>query len=338
MDSIRVLNAEEVRSKLTITAAIEAVESAYVQKATGRGEAWPLLFHEFVDDVRDMDLKSGNLDGDGVWGLKVISCYKDNPEKGLPVYHSAAIVFDLETGMPRAVLNAGPVTSLRTGAAGAVGAKYLARTDSRSLVICGTGGLAPYLLAANMAAMPKLEHISLVNPLHPSSAAERTKEIVSTASRLLQNAGLALTAHIEASADLESSVRAADVIMCATPSTTPYIRGEWIRPGTHLSCMGADKPGKQEIDEGIFRRAVTVVDDETQCFNVGECEKAHRDGILSPGLAQIGSIVSGATPGRTSSEQITVFDSTGLALQDLAAYARVIDAAERAGEGTVLSF
>lgn len=338
MDSIRVLNAQEVRDQLTITMAIEAVESAYAQKHAGSGQAWPLIFHEFEDGVRDMDLKSGNLDGDGIFGLKVISCYKDNPAHGLPVYHSAALAFDFETGMPRAVLNAGPVTSFRTGAAGAVGAKYLARADSRELLVCGTGGLAPYLVASTLAVLPNIGHVTLVNPHHPDGAARRLEAIREDVALLLDEANLSSSAVMEASTDLEGAVRAADVIMCATPSYKPYIRAGWVRPGCHLSCVGADKPGKQEVDEQLLAHAHVVVDDEAQCFSVGECEKAHAAGMLSAGLPEIGAVICGAAAGRTSDGQVTVFDSTGLALQDLATYSRVIAAAEAANAGTTITF
>ena len=121
MDTIRILNADEVRGLVTVPMAIEAVEAAYSQKHAGTGSVWPLLYHDFREGVRDMDLKSGNLDGDGIWGLKAISCYYDNPEQGLPVYHGTSLVFDYATGAPKAVLNAMPITRFRTGAAGAVG-------------------------------------------------------------------------------------------------------------------------------------------------------------------------------------------------------------------------
>ncbi len=339
MDVIRILNEGEVRSLVTIPMALEAVEAAYAQKHAGQGSAWPLLFHEFVEGTRDMDLKSGNLDGDGIWGLKAISCYQDNPERGLPVYHGTSLVFDFKTGAPKAVLNAMPITRFRTGAAGAVGAKWLARADAATLVVCGDGGLCPYLIAANLLALPQLERVVVTNPLHGETEAGRLSAIGEEVSALLREAGAnASTAPAAAprieTAGLAEAVSQADVIMTATPSRAPYLRAEWVRPGTHISCVGADKPGKQEVESAVLAGARVVADDVRQCLTVGECEIPHAEGVLSAELDEIGAVIAGDAPGRTSDEQVTVFDSTGLSLQDLATIARLVSRAEAEGVGT----
>jgi len=331
MDTIRILNADEVARLVTIPMAIEAVEGAYVQKHEGTGSVWPLLYHDFREGVRDMDLKSGNLDGDGIWGLKAISCYYDNPEQGLPVYHGTSLVFDYATGAPKAVLNAMPITRYRTGAAGAVGARWLARKDSRVLVVCGDGGLCPFLIAANLVALPQLKRVIVTNPLHGDSDASRLAAIAGDLDGLLAGTGIAAPA-VE-TAGLEAAVRQADVIMTATPSYEPYLRAEWVRPGTHLSCVGADKSGKQEADSKLLAGARVVVDDVRQATTVGECEIPYAQGLLVNQLDEMGAVIAGAVPGRTSDDQITVFDSTGLSLQDLATIARIVKAAEAEGVG-----
>jgi ornithine cyclodeaminase/alanine dehydrogenase len=334
MDVIRILNEGEVRSLVTIPMALEAVEAAYAQKHAGQGSAWPLLFHEFVDGVRDMDLKSGNLDGDGIWGLKAISCYQDNPEQGRPVYHGTSLVFDFETGAPKAVLNAMPITRFRTGAAGAIGAKWLARADAATLVVCGDGGLCPYLIVANLLALPQLERVVVTNPLHGETDAGRLDAISAEVAVLLREAGANAAAPRIETAGLADAVSQADVIMCATPARTPYLRAEWVRPGTHVSCVGADKPGKQEAESALLAGARVVADDVRQCLTVGECEIPHVEGVLSAELDEIGAVIAGDACGRTSDEQITVFDSTGLSLQDLATIARIVSRAEAEGVGT----
>ena len=334
MDTIRILNADEVAGLVSIPMALEAVEGAYAQKHQGYGSAWPLLFHEFVDGVRDMDLKSGNLDGDGIWGLKAISCYYDNPDQGLPVYHGTSLVFDYATGAPKAVLNAMPITRFRTGAAGAIGAKWLARKDSHTLVICGDGGLCPYLVAANLLALPQLTRVIVTNPLHGATDPARLDQIQGTVAELLEGTD-AVIPTIETGM-LEESVRQADVIMTATPSYEPYLRAEWVRPGTHVSCVGADKSGKREAESALLAAARVVADDVHQCLTVGECEMPHKQGVLGGELDEIGAIIAGATPARTSDEQITVFDSTGLSLQDLATIARIVKRAEAEGVGTTV--
>ena len=334
MDHIRILNEGEVRSLVTVPMALEAVEAAYAQKHAGQASVWPLLFHEFVDGVRDMDLKSGNLDGDGVWGLKAISCYQDNPEQGRPVYHGTSLVFDFETGAPKAVLNAMPITRFRTGAAGAVGAKWLARADAATLVVCGDGGLCPYLIVANLLALPQLERVVVTNPLHGETDAGRLDAISAEVAALLGEAGTNVVAPRTETAGLAEAVSQADVIMCATPARTPYLRAEWVRPGTHVSCVGADKPGKQEAESALLAGARVVVDVVRQCLTVGECEIPHAEGALSTELDEICAVIAGDAPGRTSDDEITVFDSTGLSLQDLATIARIVSRAEAEGVGT----
>ena len=335
MDTIRILNADEVAGLVSIPLALEAVEGAYAQKHAGRASVWPLLFHEFVDGVRDMDLKSGNLDGDGIWGLKAISCYYDNPDQGLPVYHGTSLVFDYATGTPKAVLNAMPITRFRTGAAGAVGAKWLARKDARVLAICGDGGLCPYLIAANLLALPQLDRVVVTNPLHGRTESDRLSQIQDDVSVLMGAQGTGVPA-VE-TAGLEDAVRQADVIMTATPSYEPYVRAEWIRPGTHLSCVGADKAGKQEVESAVLAQARVFADDVHQCLTVGECEKPHAQGVLAEDLDELGAVIAGDVPGRASDEQVTVFDSTGLSLQDLATIARIVVRAEEEGVGTTVA-
>ncbi len=333
MDHIRILNADEVSRLVSIPMALEAVEAAYAQKHAGQASVWPLLFHEFVDGVRDMDLKSGNLDGDGIWGLKAISCYYDNPERGLPVYHGTSLVFDYATGAPKAVLNAMPITRYRTGAAGAVGAKWLARKDAEVLVVCGDGGLCPYLISANLLALPQLSRVVITNPLHGRTSDERLGEIQASVEGLLSGCDADIPA-IETDG-LEAAVRQADVIMTATPSYDPYLKDEWVRPGTHLSCVGADKSGKQEVESALLARARVVADDVHQCLTVGECELPHEQGVLPDKFDEIGAVIAGDLPGRSSNDQVTVFDSTGLSLQDLATIARIVSQAEADGVGVV---
>jgi ornithine cyclodeaminase/alanine dehydrogenase len=232
------------------------------------------------------------------------------------------------------VLNAMPITRFRTGAAGAIGAKWLARADAAALVVCGDGGLCPYLIVANLLALPQLERVVVTNPLHGETDAGRLDAISAEVAVLLREAGANAVAPRIETAGLADAVSQADVIMCATPARTPYLRAEWVRPGTHVSCVGADKPGKQEAESALLAGARVVADDVRQCLTVGECEIPHAEGVLSAELDEIGAVIAGDACGRTSDEQITVFDSTGLSLQDLAAIARIVSRAEAEGVGT----
>ena len=139
MTEMTVLNGVAIEELLTIPMAVEAVEQAYLEKSKGDAALWPMVFHEFDPGHADLDIKSGDLGGLGFYGLKVVSWFGANPGKGLPALYGTSLLFDLATGAPRALLNAGPITDFRTGAAGAIGAKYLARPDAETLLMAGTG-------------------------------------------------------------------------------------------------------------------------------------------------------------------------------------------------------
>ena len=332
MSTIKILSAADVERLFTIPMAIDAVERAYLEKHSGQGTAWPMVFHEFDPGHADLDIKSGHLGGVGVYGLKVLSWFEDNPGKGLPDLFGTSLLFDLATGAPKAVLNAGPVTRYRTGAAAAIGAKYLARPDSKTLLIAGCGGLSPDLAAAAVTALPGLERVLLTDPKCPENGEKLCPAIAEKADGLLKAGGVSRRAEI-LPAGLEAGVRQADIIFTATPAYQPYLKAEWVRPGTHLSCIGADLSGKEEVDPELFRTARTFGDDEGQCLSVGECEIPHKKGILPGLLGEIGGVMAGV-PGRTAPEEITAFDSTGIALQDLASAADILEAAIRVNAGT----
>ena len=222
---------------------------------------------------------------------------------------------------------------MRTGAAGAIGIKYLARRDAKKLVILGCGELAAYLIAATLIVMPDLEKVVLINPHHPEKAIEKQNEIVSKADFLLAQSGEKRRTEITAAIDIEEAVETADIIITATASYEAMIKRDWVRQGTHFSCMGSDMSGKQEIDEEILKDAKVFGDDQLQCLSVGECEKAYKDGLISGITGEIGEIISGMISGRTADSDVTIFDSTGIALQDLASAAIILKNAERMSIG-----
>ena len=335
MSSIRIISAADVKALFTLPMALAAVERAYLQKHTGQGGVWPLVFHEFDPGHADLDIKSGNLDAESIFGLKLVSWFGANPDKGLPALYGTSLICDLATGQPRALVNAGPVTDLRTGAAGAIGAKYLARKDSEHLVMVGCGELSPYLIAATLLALPQLRRVTLVNPRHPEKAAQKLPSVEGKVRALLSESGAACQAALQAEADAEAAIRQADVILTATPAREPVIRREWVKPGTHISCVGADMSGKQELDAPILADARVFGDDVAQCLSVGECEAAARQGLLTDLFAEIGAVIAGEALGRTDESQVTVFDSTGIALQDLASAAVILQKAEETGIGLV---
>lgn len=328
MAQIRILSRQDIEQLFTLDMALEAVENAYKQKSSGAGSVWPMVFHEFVHGEADLDIKSGDLKTEEIFGLKVVSWYGNNPKQGLPELFGTSLLFDRRTGAPMALLNAGPITGLRTGAAGAIGAKLLARKDSEHLLMAGCGAQSPYLIAATLRAMPQLKSVQIANPRNPEKAAEKLDAISEKVAALLCACDCKRDYTITAAADLEQAVRESDVILTATPAYEPYIRAEWVQPGTHISCIGADMAGKQELDMEILANARVFGDDETQCRSVGECEKAFQSGKLTRLTAEIGDVLLGKAEGRQNDAQITVFDSTGIALQDLASAAVIMAKAE----------
>ena len=335
MSVIRILSQEDIRKVFTVTAALRAVESAYAEKSSGTGSVWPMVFHEFDPGHADLDIKSGDLTSMGVYGLKVVSWMEANAQKALPALFGTSLLFDLSTGAPKALLNAGPITSLRTGAAAAVGAKYLARGNSKTLTIVGCGELCPYLAAAALAAMPSVQTIYLTNPHRPEKVAERLGSVTEETDRLLKACGLTRTAELCAETDTAAAVGSSDIVFTATCAKAPVVKSAWVKPGTHLSCIGADLPGKQEVESAILAGAAVYGDDSAQCLTVGECEVPHKEGVLPALTGEIGEVILGKKPGRTGSAEITVFDSTGIALQDIASAGIILSVCEKQGLGTV---
>lgn len=334
MSEIRIISAAEVERLFTVKMALEAVEKAYTAKEGGSGSVWPMVFHGFETGVADLDIKSGDLDG--VFGLKLVSWFGENPSRGLPELYGTLLLCARESGAPLALMNAGGITGLRTGAAAAVGAKYLARPDSKRLLMVGCGAQSPYLVAATLCAMPGIESVVLANPHNPSKAVKKLPATREKVTALLAGSGAERSFEFTATDSLEAAVREADIILTATPAREPMIKAEWVQPGTHLSCIGADISGKQEIDSAVFAAARAFGDDRAQCFAVGECEIPHRDGILTE-LTEIGAVMLGKAPGRLTSDDVTVFDSTGIALQDLASAAVILERAEAIVVGTVVT-
>ena len=336
MTEITVLNDAAIEELLTIPMAVEAVEQAYLEKSTGGASLWPMVFHEFDPGHADLDIKSGDLSGLGIYGLKVVSWFGANPGKGLPALYGTSLLFDMATGAPSALLNAGPITDFRTGAAGAIGAKYLARPGAETLLMAGTGALAPYLIAATLYLLPQIKTVYVANPHHPAQSASACEAIVPQVKKLLSACG-GCRAVITAAPDLAEAVRHSDVILTATPAREPFLKAEWVQPGTHISCVGADMPGKQEVESALFSAAKVFGDDAAQCLSVGECEMPYKAGAFSGEVCEIGSVISGAAPGRTGDDDVTIFDSTGIALQDIATAAALLQAAQTAGKGQTVA-
>ncbi|QIB68758.1 ornithine cyclodeaminase family protein [Aminipila butyrica] len=335
MFQLKVLCKEETEQVLKMNAVIENVEEVYRQKALGETEVFPLIFHEFQPGIADMDIKSGWLKGSGLFGLKLVSWFGDNIGKQLPPLIGTVMVFDDSTGAPLGILDGSYITGIRTGAAGALGAKYLANPDSQRLLLVGAGHVATFQIAATLTLFPNIKEVFIYDALDYKSAeifAQTIKEGLLKTLNIPYNSDIQFTAV----SDIQKATAQSDIIITVTPARTPLIHWEWVQPGTHFSCIGADMSGKEEIDSEILRHARIFVDDLEQCINVGEIELPIKNGIISREhiAGEIGEIITGKTAGRESKEQITVFDATGTALLDLIMAKLAFKEADKAGLGT----
>lgn len=329
MNEFLIINKEQIETIIDMNDVIEADEKAYSYKCDNKAELFPIVTHSFEDGVSEFDIKSGSMDGAGIFGMKLVSAFEGNDKYDLPRLTGTILVFDRETGMLKSMMDGGLITNMRTGAAGAVGCKYLARPESEVLLLVGTGAQGPVLLDATLRVMKNIKKILVCNPRSP----QKVEGFIETVKNDLN-----ISIPMEAVTDLESATRIADIILTAVPSRTGVINSDWVKPGTHLSCIGSDMEGKQELEIALMGRAKVFCDDLTQVINVGECEKAVKEGILKKeDITEIGDVILGNASGRDNEQQITIFDSTGIGLQDLMVASTVTKVAFDKGLGTKMN-
>jgi alanine dehydrogenase len=276
-----------------------AVEAAFREHGMGNVQMPPKVYVTLPNgDFRTMPayIPAGQLAG-----IKCVTVHPANPETGLPTIMALTTILDIESGLPLAILNATGLTDLRTGAAGAIATRYLAGKRSVTVGLVGTGRQAA----------AQLEAIS--------------REIAVTGVRAWSRKEVSAEKFAERSSRFDCRtgtlpvVCDCDVIVTTTPSRTPIIMDEWVHEGTHINAIGADAPGKEELDPAILKRAMVIVDDPCQAIHSGEINVPVREGKFSPEeiAGTLGEVVLGRKK-RMNSEEITIFDSTGLAIQDLA--------------------
>jgi alanine dehydrogenase len=255
---------------------------------------------------------------------KWVSIREQNREKyNLPTVFSILIYTHPETGFPLAIVDGSYHTVMRTGAAAAVSAKWMARKDSRKLAIVGAGHMAEGALATCNVVFPWSE-------VRVWSRSQSTLDHFVKAQQPKYE-----TFEIKASTDLEKTVRGADVVVTVTPARKPIVMASWISPGTHIAAVGADKSGDQELEGKLLKGARIFVDDIRQCRTDGEINVPLSQGLISEAdiAGEIGEVITAKKPGRTSDKEITIFDSTGIALQDSATVPLEYERAVAAGVG-----
>lgn len=330
---VKVLGRNDLEKVLEMPKVIEGVQSVYKLKAEGKTVVWPLVSHDFDQYNAVMDIRSGCVLEENLHGLKMLNNFPLNKEKGLPTFNGMLMIFDSTTGIPLGIMDAAYITCMRTGAAGAIGAKVLANPDSETLFILGAGKQAVYQIAASLSLFPGIKKVYIADPLdfdNAASFAESCCQVLKDSFNLqCDNVSFEPVAH------MASAVASSHIIITVTPARKPVIKKEWIRPGTHLSCIGADMEGKEEIEASIFKGARIFADDKPQCMRVGEMELAIKSGVITEGdiAGELGQVLAGRVKGRMSKDDITIFDATGLALLDLVTGKKAIDLASEKGLG-----
>jgi len=320
------LSDEEIKDLISMRDIMDAVELAFREKGLSRVQMPPkmyLVFGKYNGDLRVMPSYIEEMD---VSAVKVVNVHPDNREKySLPTVMAVIILVDPKNGFPMAIMGGKTITDMRTGAAGGVAAKYLARKDSRVAGFVGAGDQARTQLAALLEVFGSFGEVRVWS--RSEEARTRFKSEMT-----MKYGHLCKIITVK---NVREAVDGADIIVTATPSRMPLVMDEWIQPGTHFNCVGADAPGKEEIDPLILKRAKIVVDDWEQASHSGEINVPLSRGLLSKSdiWAEIGEIVAGIKPGRISDDEITVFVSTGLAIQDAVTANLVYQRALKLGVG-----
>lgn len=317
-----VLTAEDLAALLPMDQAVAAIEAAMRCVSAGGAEL-PLRFAVPVGGANLMGVMAGALAEPQVHGVKMVSLYPGNPARGLSSHRGAMVLFEAETGGAVALMDAGPLTAIRTAAASAVATRALARPEAATLTLVGYGEQAWHHLAAMRTVRP-IGRV-LVTGRNPDRAAAF--------------AARARTAHpglaVEAVADVAAAVAEADILCTLTASPEPVVFGAWLRPGQHLNIVGASVASKREVDDAVVDRAAIWVDYLPSAqAQAGEIIAALKDGRRSAeDLPEIGAVLAGTARGRAADEQITAYRSLGIAAQDLAAAHHALGRALDEGRG-----
>jgi len=321
---LRILSGRDVRQALPMRQAIEAMKSAFAQLSAGQANV-PLRVALDVDRHNGVTLfMPGYLSGDDQMAIKIVSVFNDNPAQGLPLIHALVVVVDATTGSPAAVMDGTYLTALRTGAASGAATDLLARQDARTAAVFGAGAQG----------CTQLEAICAVRPIERAWVYDLA---TAQAEAYAAEMGERLSLPVRVAGTPAEAVRQADVICTATTSSSPVFDDGDVRPGTHINAVGAYTPQMQEIPADTVLRARVVIDHhEASLAEAGDLLIPMQQGLMTEEhiYAELGEIAAGRKRGRETEEEITLFKSVGVAVQDVAAAAVVLAAARRLGLGT----
>jgi alanine dehydrogenase len=320
------LKRSEVAALLGIEDCMAAVEQAFKLHAEGKTVPPGILGLHARDG--GFHIKAGLLElGRSYFAAKANANFPQNTKRfGLPLIQGIIVLSDGENGTPLALMDSMEITIIRTGAATGVAAKHLARPDAKIVTICGCGNQGRISLKA-LARVRSLTHVYAFD-IDEGQAQRFADELANE-----------LRIEVQAVTDLAAAVRASDICVTCTPSKRHFLNREYVSPGTFIAAVGADNEEKQELDPALMVSNKVVVDLLEQCAAIGDLHHALDQGLVTKAdvHAELGEVIAGKKAGRTSDDEIIIFDSTGTALQDVAAAAMVYERAVSAGVGVVIN-
>jgi ornithine cyclodeaminase len=305
---IPIIDEAALRRAVTPERAVSVIREAFRADGDGRTRVPPVINLDIPGAHGEFHIKTAHIEGVAHIAVKIASGFYDNPSLGLPSGSGLIALFDAATGFPAALLlDNGFLTDIRTGAAGAVAADVLARRECDTVGVIGSGVQARHQVTC----------LRIVRPIRRIVAWSPTRERLLAYCAEMQADGY----EARAAASVEEVCAVADVLITATPARGALVRAAWLHEGMHVTALGSDSPGKQELDAECLDRAdLVVVDRFAQCAAFGELRHALEAALLTRNdvHAELGAIVSGRKPGRTSDSQITIADLTGVGFQDTA--------------------
>ncbi len=325
MGKLAIISDETVRTIVTRQIAFDAVRSAYEAVATDRARAFDVVIGTGLNDGEAFAIKSGIDRENEMVGFKCGTYWAGNYNEGLPAHGSTILLLDPKTGFPTALVNANYLNGYRTAAGNAIAVSSLARSDAAVLGVIGAGHQAEQEIRA----VAEVRALSLIK------ISTRSEKRASWIADRLQDVDIDIRF-----TSAEEAVRGSDIVATVTPSESPLVRDDWIGEGTHISAMGADDRGKHELDTSILKRASLFADFPKQSIVIGEFQHGFEDGTINSvnDICALGLVTLGKSAGRISETQITVFDSSGIAIQDLTVAGAIFEAAQKMNQIQYIDF
>ncbi len=300
-----ILTGSQARKLIAMPDVLKAVERAFALHGRGMAQMPPKMYLHLDEHKGDFRAMPSYIKGMEACGIKWVNVHTRNRRLGLPTVMALFILSDPATGFPLCVMDATAITSYRTGAAGGIAAKCLARKGASVIGLVGAG----------VQAKTQLEAIKEFFNIRTVRVWDYKKEQVSRFMKAAGSFGL----DIKAAGTVRDCVKDADIVVTTTPVRRPLVKSAWIKNGTHINAIGADAKGKEELEAALVKRSKIVVDERAQAYHSGEINVPLSKGIITTKdvYGTLGEIVAGKKKGRTSRTEVTIFDSTGLAIQDV---------------------